>query len=124
MSLEIIRFKNYGCQMFGSSEDDSVKTQQFYWCFFELNNEKVIVLHSSDNWDENRLPLGLDIETHYDLCYDFGDEFNVYWDRQWGYTKVHHEIGPTSKEEHDLVCDYYKMHIVSRKDLETDIVFL
>ena len=124
MSLEIVRYKNYGCQMSGYSEDRSVKTHQFYWCFFELNNKKVIAVYSTGNWDEKGLPLGWDIDSRYDLCYEFGEEFNGYWDRHWEYTKVHWELGHTSQEENDLVCDYYKKHIDPCKDLETGIVCL
>ena len=110
--------------MSGYSEDRSVKTHQFYWCFFELNNKKVIAVYSTGNWDEKGLPLGWDIDSRYDLCYKFGEEFNGYWDRHWEYTKVHWELGHTSQEENDLVCDYYKKHIDPCKDLETGIVCL
>ena len=39
MTLKVIRYKNYGCQM--TSEDDKDK---FYFSFFELNNGEIIEL--------------------------------------------------------------------------------
>jgi len=46
MTLKVIRYKNYGCQM--KSEDDE---DQFYFSFYELNNGKIIelMLYQSDN---------------------------------------------------------------------------
>ena len=61
------------------SEDGYLNTHQFYWCFFELNNKKVIAVNSTGNWNEMGLPLGWDIDLHYDLCYEFGEEFNGYF---------------------------------------------
>ena len=39
MTLKVIRYKNYGCQL--TSEDDKHK---FYFSFFELNNGEIIEL--------------------------------------------------------------------------------
>jgi hypothetical protein len=39
MTLKVIRYKNYGCQL--TSEDDKDK---FYFSFFELNNGEIIEL--------------------------------------------------------------------------------
>ena len=39
MTLNVIRYKNYGCQL--TSEDDKHK---FYFSFFELNNGEIIEL--------------------------------------------------------------------------------
>ena len=39
MTLNVIRYKNYGCQL--TSEDDKDK---FYFSFFELNNGEIIEL--------------------------------------------------------------------------------
>ena len=39
MTLKVIRYKNYGCQM--KSEDDE---DQFYFSFYELSNGEIIEL--------------------------------------------------------------------------------
>jgi hypothetical protein len=46
MTLKVIRYKNYGCQM--ESEDDEDK---FYFSFYELSNGEIIelMLFQSDN---------------------------------------------------------------------------
>ena len=46
MTLKVIRYKNYGCQM--TSEDDE---HQFYFSFYELSNGEIIelMLFQSDN---------------------------------------------------------------------------
>ena len=124
LSMEIIQYKNYGCRMSSFSEDESVRTSKSYWCFFMLNNKRVINIHHIGNWSEDGLPLGWDIYSNYDMCYEFGEDFTVYWDRHWNYTKAHHMLGHTSEEEHNLVCEYYMMYIEPHKDVETDIVFL
>ena len=46
MTLKVIRYKNYGCQM--TSEDDQHK---FYFSFYELNNRKIIEFVQSEEWD-------------------------------------------------------------------------
>ena len=41
MTLKVIRYKNYGCQI--ASEDNE---DQFHYSFYELNNGKIIELHA------------------------------------------------------------------------------
>ena len=50
MTLKVIRYKNYGCQM--ESEDDE---DQFYFSFYELNNGEIIELTLIENFKDNKL---------------------------------------------------------------------
>ena len=111
MSLSIRRYKNYGCQMFADAEKESDVAQKFYWCFFELSNDKVICVLNTGTWSSNNEFLDWEIDSTYDFCYQFGEEFESYWERHWDYTDKHINAEMTSKEEHDLVCDYYEKHL-------------
>ena len=52
MTLKVIRYKNYGCQM--TSEDDKDK---FYFSFYELSNGEIIELMLFQNYKDDNLNL-------------------------------------------------------------------
>ena len=54
MKLKVIKYKNYGCTMTGGEDADDWK-HMFYWSFYELNNEKVIVLNNTEYWENDKL---------------------------------------------------------------------
>ena len=43
MKLKVVKHKNYGC-MLESGENEDFYDNNFFWCFFELNNKEVINL--------------------------------------------------------------------------------
>lgn len=51
MKIKVVKYKNYGCTMAGGEDIDDWK-HMFYWSFYELNNEKVIVLNNTEYWGE------------------------------------------------------------------------
>ena len=59
MTLKVIRYKNYGCQI--TSEDDEDK---FYSSFYELNNGEIIELLLIEYFKDDKLN-----ETQYEFSY-------------------------------------------------------
>ena len=59
MTLKVIRYKNYGCQM--TSEDDEHK---FYFSFYELSNGEIIELMLFQNFKDDNLNV-----TQYEFSY-------------------------------------------------------
>ena len=43
MKLKVVKYKNYGCMMENEETEDPYDNR-FFWCFFELNNGKIINL--------------------------------------------------------------------------------
>ena len=41
MKLKVVKYKNYGCMM-ESEETEDPYDNRFFWCFFALNNGKII----------------------------------------------------------------------------------
>ena len=97
--------------MVTDSKDETDITQKFYWCFFELSNDKVICVLNTGSWSNDNKFIDWELDSSYDFCYQFGEKFETYWERQWDYTNKHIDAGMTSKEEHDLVCGFYKKEL-------------
>ena len=54
MSLNVIKYKDYGWTMTGGEETDKI-INRFYWSVYELNNGEVIVQQKIEDWEGNRL---------------------------------------------------------------------
>ena len=132
MTLKVIRYKNYGCQM--TSEDDKDK---FYFSFFELNNGEIIELMLFQSDDE-------DISTaQCDLYYTkFKLKNGEVIDYNFGNAKANDEYGMSEEffkwfdsyppgvdvidsfvlydEEEKCVKDFYLKHIEPIKHIKTD----
>ena len=134
MTLKVIRYKNYGCQM--KSEDDE---DQFYFSFYELNNGKIIelMLYQSDNdgviidqyefsYTKTKLKSG-EIRN-----YKFG---NAKANDEEGMSKEFYKWFDSSPPSHDVIdwfalndeeerCvkDFYFKHIEPNKDIKTNTI--
>ena len=132
MTLKVIRYKNYGCQL--TSEDDKHK---FYFSFFELNNGEIIelLLFQVDN-------EGVIID-EYEFSYTKmklkSGDIRRY---KFGNAKANDEYGMTEEffkwfdsyppgvdvidsfalydEEEKCVKDFYLKYIEPTKDVKTD----
>ena len=134
MTLKVIRYKNYGCQL--ESEDDKDK---FYFSFFELNNGEIIelLLFQVDNegiiidqyefsYTKMKLKNG-EIRN-----YKFGDakandeegmskEFYKWFDSSPPAVNVIDWFTLYDEEER-CVKDFYLKHIEPAKDVKTDTI--
>ena len=133
MTLKVIRYKNYGCQI--TSEDDEDK---FYSSFYELNNGEIIELLLIEYFKDDKLN-----ETQYEFSYTKTElksgEIRNY---KFGNAKANDEYGMAKEfykwfdsspiygeseanfalygEEEKCVKDFYLKHIEPTKDIKTD----
>ena len=135
MILEVIRYKNYGCQM--KSEDDE---DQFYFSFYELNNSEIIELMLIENFKDNKLNA-TQFEFSYTKTklksgeirnYKFRDakakdgegmskEFYRWFDSSPAYGESEANFALYGEEE-KCVKDFYLKHIEPTKDVKTDTI--
>ena len=137
MTLKVIRYKNYGCQM--ASEDDEV---QFYSSFYELNNGEIIELMVIENFKDNILNA-----TQYEFSYTktklksgeirnykFGNakakdeegmskEFYKWFESSPAYGESEANFA-LYEEEEKCVKDFYLKHIELTKVVKTDAIDL
>ena len=135
MTLKVIRYKNYGCQI--KSEDNE---DQFYFSFYELNNGEIIELTLIQSFKDDNLNV-----TQYEFSYtktklksgeirdyNFGnakandeyamaDEFYKWFDSSPAYDESESNFAPYHKEE-KCVKEFYLRHIESTKDVKTDTI--
>ena len=142
MSLKVTRYKNYGCTMTADPDKDSDWENKFYWSFYELSNGHIINLHYIENWEKNKF-----IDDNYDysytedelkngeiISYEFGDakaddidamskEFFDWFESLPPYSDLKNPTRP-SLEEEKCVKEFYKKHIMDKKDEKTDTIFI
>jgi hypothetical protein len=135
MTLKVIRYKNYGCQI--ASEDDE---DQFHYSFYELNNGEIIELMMIENFKDNKLNA-----TQYKFSYTktklksgeirnytFGNakandeyamanEFYKWFDSSPPAVDVIDSFALYDEEE-KCVKDFYLKHIDPTKDVKTDTI--
>tara|TARA_R110000782_G_scaffold222420_2_gene309424 strand:+ start:68 stop:481 length:414 start_codon:yes stop_codon:yes gene_type:complete len=135
MTLKVIRYKNYGCQMASEDEED-----QFHYSFYELNNGKIIELHLHENFQEGKLDF-TDYSFSYTKTkikngeirdYKFGnakanDENEMFKEFfEWFHFFPNHKDVIDSfaiyDEEEKCVKDFYLKHIEPTKDIKTDTI--
>ena len=132
MTLNVIRYKNYGCQM--TSENDKNK---FYFSFYELNNGEIIelMLFQSDDEDISTAQCDLyytkfELKNREVIDYNFGNamannenemskEFFDWFDSCPPAKDVINNVIPNKNEE-KCVKDFYLKHIEPTKDVKTD----
>ena len=132
MTLKVIKYKNYGCQM--TSVDDQHK---FYFSFYELSNGKIIELMLSqfDNEDINTAQCDLfytksRLKNGGIIDYKFGDskandehemskEFFDWFDSCPPVKDIINKFIPNKNEE-KCVKGFYLKNIEPDKDIKTD----
>lgn len=148
MKLKVIKYKNYGCMM-ESEESDDPYDNRFFWCFFELNNGKIIDLFLAENYKNKKIKdIGYEfyypkeeLKTGQIHEYKFGNakpntrefsnEFFDWFDNQSPIKKLKHNKklhafnggGPT-KEEIKCVKSFYDKTILKTRNIATDIIVL
>lgn len=143
MALSVIKYKNHGCTMTGPADEYSDVENKFYWSFYELSNGNIINLHHIENWKNNKF-MDEDFDysyTNYELkngetiSYVFGDakandveamskEFFDWFESSPPYNDIKSPILHPSIEENKCVIEFYKKHIIDRKDQKTDTIVI
>ena len=142
MKLKVIKYKNYGRTMTGGEDADDWK-HMFYWSFYELSNGNIINLNYTENWEKDKF-----IDDDYDysytkdelkngeiISYEFGDakaddvdamskEFFDWFESLPPYNDVKTPILRPSIEEEKCVKEFYKKHLMAKKDEKTDTIFI
>ena len=133
MTLKVIRYKNYGCQM--TSEDNKDK---FYFSFYELSNGKIIelMLFLADNEgviiDQYEFSYTkIKLKTGEIREYKFGNakpntrglsnEFFNWFDANPPVKQCKELIWPT-KDEKKCVKEFFNKNILKTKEVATNIV--
>jgi hypothetical protein len=82
MQLKVIRYQNYGRMNWGDvGEDDDVEKKkiEFYYCFFELNNGKII-FSQFEHYLTDGVNIHNDLDFFYTKKYKFGQDFWEWWE--------------------------------------------
>ncbi len=130
MSLRVIRYKNYGCQI--TSED---LKEKFYFSFYELNNGKIInlfVIHNPESIQYDFFYTKIRLKTGEIWDYKFGNakgvndnemskEFFKWFDYLPPVKDLINTLTPNSDEE-KCVKDFYLKYLESQKNIKTDVV--
>ena len=129
--------------MTGPADNESEWENKFYWSFYELSNGNIINLHQIENWENNKF-VDQDFDdsyTNYELkngetiSYEFGDakandaeamskEFFDWFESRPPYNDIKRPILRPSIEERKCVIEFYKKHIIDRKDQKTDTIVI
>ena len=142
MKLKVVKYKNYGQTMTSPAENESGWENKFYWSFYELSNGNIINLQYIENWENNKF-VDADFDdsyTKYELkngetiSYEFGGakaddidamskEFFDWFESLPPYSDLKNPTRP-SLEEEKCVKEFYKKHIMDKKDEKTDTIFI
>ncbi|MDA7810113.1 hypothetical protein N8978_01490 [Flavobacteriaceae bacterium] len=148
MKLKVVKYKNYGCMM-ESEESEGPFSNNFFWCFFELNNKEIINLQLVENLKNNKI-IDIDYGFYYakeELKtgqvheYKFGKakpntrEFsNEFFERFDILSSIKHlkentkrhlfnRGGPT-KEETKCIKNFYDKNLFKKRKEATNITFI
>ena len=126
MSLDIIRYMNCGTKFRGETqnfpgESKPIHTDEEYFSFFELNNEKVIYICFTQNFIDKK-PTSSELDFQYAEDYYFLDNFYCWWKKQMN---IDEEIidNPTKEEEY-LVEKFFRKYIERKKEVATEIIYV
>jgi hypothetical protein len=126
MSLDIIRYMNCGTKFRGETENfpgesKPIHTDEEYFSFFELNNEKVIYICFIQDF-KDKIPTTTEIDFQYAEDYYFLDDFYAWWHKQMSIDEEMLE-NPT-KEEKALVEKFFRENVEKTKEVATEIIYL
>ena len=104
-----------------ADESRFIHTSEEYFSFFELNNEKVIYVCITQNFIDKK-PTTKEIDFQYAEDYYFLDNFYAWWKKQMSIDEDILE-NPT-KEEKNLVEQFFIKHIEKTKEMATEIIYI
>jgi hypothetical protein len=123
VGLKIIRYRNYGKAMEAIPNENNIIQNNFYWCFFELNNGSILDLNLTENYDEKGNDLGDDYYVSYADDYTFELTFTDWFDGTFKRPKDK-PIYKVTDEEYDFIKDFYNKNIYQNRDKETEIEYI
>lgn len=141
MEYKVVKYKNYGCTMIAPDESTDWE-DKFYYSFYELNNKKVIVLNHTEYWEKDKL-VDNEFQCTYAKSelkngtvrkYEFGNasyndanamskEFFDYFESNPPIKDLKILDYPTTEEE-NCVTEFYKKHIMDKRDEKTNTTLI
>jgi hypothetical protein len=125
--MKIIRFHDYGMSLESMPNKNGIIQDKMYFCFFELDNGKTLCIHTYKSFNEDTNTYewnefgsvdkdGNDIivgpyNISYSQDYTFGEDFFTWHHRSMNTKHNYDELKWPTKEEEDLVKDYYEKNI-------------
>ncbi len=119
MNLKVIRYHNYGMTM-SSEQDEAGYEHRFFWSFYQLNNNKIIVLQHTEFWGNNKF-VDDQFEYYYGqseledgsiLKYKFGQDFFEWFNSQPPVNDLEKLLYPT-KEEKKCAKEFYIKNVIN-----------
>ena len=139
MNLKVIRYKNYGLTM-SSMPDEDIYDNNFFWSFYELNNEKIIVLNYVENLTNNKVTsnsyefsyANYELKSGKIINYEFGNakainkkemskEFFDWFDSEPPAKDIK-ELKFPNKNEKKYVKEFFIKNIMKTKEVATDVI--
>jgi len=124
MKLSIIRYMNCGTKFWSGpvfpDESEPLYTNEESFTFFELNNEKVIYVCSTQNFIDKK-PTTTEIDFQYAEDYYFLDDFYGWWRKQMDIDED--ILGKPSEEEKALVEKFFRENIEKTKEVKNKIIY-
>ena len=126
MEIKVIRHNNYPKAMVSESEGNKKPSELFYFCFFELSNDRTIGIHTYKTYNKktgvyewntfmtvNKKGEDVDLGEYSDYYadeYKFGEDFSDWFERTHTTPALDVTEYPTD-EEYKCVIDYYEKNI-------------
>lgn len=139
MNLKVIKYKNYGCTMYGGEKNDAFQ-HKFYWSFYELNNGEIIVLNYVKNLKNNKVTsnsyefsyANYELKSGKIINYKFGNakainkkemhkEFYDWLDAEPPAKDIK-ELKFPDKNEKKCVKEFFIKNIRKTKEVATDVI--
>ncbi len=127
--MRVVRHYDYGMILDSTPNKKGIIQDNMYFCFLELDNEKIICVHTYKSYDDEKKSYewnefgsidedGNDIIVgYYNITYakdyEFGEEFFKWFDRSLNTSYSKSNEFP-SKEEQKCAVDYYEKNIKSK----------
>ena len=125
--MKIIRHHDYGMALESMPNEIGIVKDNMYFCFFELDNGKIICLHTYKSFNEKTQKYewnefgsvdkdGNDIivgpyNISYSQDYNFGEDFFTWHHRSMNTKHNYDELKWPTKEEENLVINFYEKNI-------------
>jgi hypothetical protein len=123
MAVSVKKYHNYPKAMVTESEGNNNPSELFYFCLFELSNNRKLSIQTYKTYDDKKSIhkwenfLGMNKKGEYidlgeyTVCYadeyNFGEDFSDWFDRTFTIGKREEP----SDEEYKCVINYYEKHI-------------
>ncbi len=118
MEIQVVKYQNYGCMNWGPlCDDNDTHKIKWYYCFFELNNGRIIHSQFEEYWKDG-VNIHNDLDFFNTKNYNFGQNFWTWWDTT--FEKPH----PKPLTIHEVRCveDFFSKNIENKREKKTEII--